>query len=192
MIWEQLTAIGSLAGAVVLVVGSVAAVIQLKHLRLANQIDSYLAIMQRLASPEMVDAREYVESLNLEDPRALSAAFENGLDPRIMLFGGYCQMVARLINLGIADPVLFTSFRLAVAPMWRSLRPIAYEMRRRGNGNMRWLDIEHLVYRNQFDLRYSEVARGYSPELLRQIGFPESIEIARRENTAALGTPAKV
>jgi hypothetical protein len=87
---------------------------------------------------------------------------------------------------------LFAPFRLSIAPVWRALRPIAYEMRRRTPGNLRWLDIEHLVYRNQFDLAYNNLSSGYSSELCEAVGFRESIQTARRQNAEALGTPEPV
>ncbi|HET7813019.1 MAG TPA: hypothetical protein VFL13_01445 [Candidatus Baltobacteraceae bacterium] len=187
--WDAAAAVGSIAGAFILLGGTIAAIVQLRHLRLTYQIEAYLDVAQRSSSPDMVAAREYVESLNLDDPRELARAFENGLDSRIMLYGGHMQSVSRLINLGIADPRLFAPFRFSAAAAWRALRPIAYELRRRTPGNLRWLDIEYLVYRNQFDLNYEALKRGYSTELVEAVGFRESIEIAHRHNAEALGTP---
>lgn len=189
--WDAAAAVGSIAGAFILLGGTIAAIVQLRHLRLTYQIGAYLDVSQRSSSPEMVSAREYVESLDLADPGELARAFENGLDPRVMLYGGHMQSIARLVNLGIADPRLFAPFRLSAASAWRALRPIAYELRRRTPGNLRWLDIEYLVYRNQFDLKYDLLKSGYTDELIEAVGFRESIEIAHRHNAEALGTPGR-
>lgn len=190
MAWDALAALGSIAGALILLVGSIAAVVQLKHLRLANQIGAYLDIMQRFNSAEMVEARTFIDSHDFADPAVLAKVFENGLDHRALQYGGLCQTVARLINLRILDWRLFSPVILAATQSWRGLRPIAYELRKRGSSNLRWLDVECLVYRSQFELFPERIApRAYFPQnVLDAVGFPESLEKARRE-AAELAAP---
>ena len=49
--WDGISAIGSIVGAVVLLVAAITAIVQLKHLRLANQMGSYLELMRQLSTP---------------------------------------------------------------------------------------------------------------------------------------------
>ena len=67
MAWDEVGALSALAGTLVVLVGSVAAIMQLKHLRLTYQIESYVDLMGRLNSPEMVAAREYLEACDYHD-----------------------------------------------------------------------------------------------------------------------------
>jgi hypothetical protein len=172
MSWDAISAIGSLLAAVVLLVAAIAAIVQLKHLRLANQMGSYLELMRQLSTPEMVAAREYVESCNFDDPEAVRKAFAGGLDNRILIVGGFFQIACRLINFGILDRELFAPIVMVVPSIWRVLRPIAYEMRARTRGNPRWADIEYLLY----STRSSPVSpKRYAPDFRASIDFDAQI-----------------
>jgi hypothetical protein len=170
--WDGISAIGSIVGAVVLLVAAIAAIVQLKHLRLANQMGSYLELMRQLSTPEMVAAREYVESCNFDDPEAVRQAFAGGLDNRILIVGSFFQTACRLINFGILDRELFAPIVMVVPGIWRVLRPIAYEMRARTQGNPRWADIEYLLY----STRSSPVSlKRYSPDFRASVDFDAQI-----------------
>lgn len=57
--------------------------------------------------------------------------------------------------------------------VWRSLRPIVYEMRRRSPENPRWMDIEYLV----FSQRTVPLAvKRYSAEFRQRVGLDRQIE----------------
>lgn len=172
MAWEELTAIGSIGGALVLLIGSAAAVIQLRHMRLANQMEVYLELMRQLNSPEMVAAREYVESHDFENSATLHKAFADGIDHRVLMLGGFYQIVARLINFQILDRDLFAPFNMTAPRVWRSLRPIVYEMRRRSPENPRWMDIEYLVF-SQRTVPLS--VKRYSAEFRQRVGLDRQL-----------------
>ena len=146
MRWDEISALAALAGAIVVLVGSVAAIVQLKHLRLTYQIETYVDLMGRLNSPEMVAAREYVETCDFSDPMLLQKALDDGADHRILMFGGFYQMVARLVNLQIADRNLFAPIIMTCPRVWKKLRPLAYAWRERHPSNPRWADLEYLVF----------------------------------------------
>ena len=170
--WDELSAIGSIAGALVLLVGSIAAVIQLQHLRLSNQMGVYLDLMRQLNSPEMIAAREYVESHNFEDPETLREAFAGGLDQRIIMVGGYYQVVARLINFRVLDRDLFAPFNMTAPRVWRALRPLVYEMRRLFPENPRWMDLEYLVYNQR---RVPLSVKRYSADFRTRVGLDRQL-----------------
>ncbi len=187
--WDAAAAFGSIAGALVLLGGTVAAIMQLKHLRLTYQIESYLAIMAEINTPELVAARAYVESLDLGDPQKVEALFADGLDHRILRLGGFLQTVSRMINLGIADPRLFAPFILAVVPMWRALRPVAEEIRRR-SGYPRWLDVEVLVYNAPRFATSRNMLRGYPDEPLKRTNFPQFLDRYNADAAALMADSA--
>ena len=170
--WDELSAIGSIGATFVLLVGSVAAVIQLRHMRLANQMGVYLELMRQLNSPEMLGAREYVESHNFDDPETLRKAFASGLDQRVLMVGGFYQVVARLINFHVLDRDLFAPFNMTAPRVWRALQPLVYEMRRRSPENPRWMDVEYLVY-NQRRIPLS--VKRYSAEFRARVGLDRQL-----------------
>ena len=180
--WDELSAIGSIGATLVILVGSIAAVVQLKHLRLSNQMETYLDLMRQLNSPEMIEAREYAESHDFEDPEVLRKAFEGGLDHRILFVGGFYQVVARLINLGILDKELFAPINMSAPRVWRSIKPVAYELRARSPENPRWTDLEYLVYSQQ---RPPLSLRRYSPEFRQRVGLERALSEWSRQLAVA-------
>jgi hypothetical protein len=183
--WEALTAIGSIAAAVILLVGSFAAIVQLRHLRQANQIESYVALMERLASPEMIEARSYVESEDFTDREKLAKHFELGLDHRILLIGAFYQNVARLINYGILDRELFLGFTNSAFVVWKAIQPIAYELRARHPENPRWMDIEYLVYSSHRDKTFARAANHYSAAFRERVGLADFASRAQQMSSEA-------
>ena len=144
--WDEISALAALAGTLVVLAGSVAAIVQLKHLRLTYQIETYVDLMGRLNSPEMVAAREYVESCDFRDPAMLEQALHAGVDHRVLMYGGFYQTIARLINLGIADRSVFAPVIMTAPQVWKKLGPLAYAWRERHPSNPRWGDLEYLVF----------------------------------------------
>jgi hypothetical protein len=144
--WNEMSALAALAGTLVVLAGSIAAIVQLKHLRLTYQIQSYIELMGRLNSAEMVAARVYLESCDFHDPTLLQKALDEGIDHRLLMYGGFYQLVARLINQGIADRELFAPIVMTSPQVWKKLGPLAYAWRERHPSNPRWADIEYLIF----------------------------------------------
>lgn len=147
MQWDEISALAALGGTLVILAGSVAAIVQLKHLRLTYQIETYIELMRQINSPEMVAAREYVESCDFSDPATLQTALRDGVDHRVLMYGGYYQSVARLINLGIADRDLFAPIIMTAAQVWKRLGPLASAWRARHPSNPRWADLEYMLFK---------------------------------------------
>lgn len=174
MTWEAVTAIAASVSAVVVAVAAVAAIMQLRHLRLAYQLESCMQLMNALQSSEMVEARRYVESLDLYDTAALQAALAAGVDPRITTVGVHYQTVARLINLGVLEGRLFAP-HLATAPrVWQALQPLAYALRERLRTPI-WMDIEYLVWRIDRGGLIEKLAGDYPREFLAETNIAKSI-----------------
>lgn len=150
MSWEALTALASVASAVIVLVASIAAVLQLRHLRLANQLQAYLDIMMSFQSPEMTAARHFLATSDMTDPNTVVALTSPATDPRVLLVGAHYQTVARLLNHGVLDEELFGAYHDTAPRIWTSLQPIADVMRRRARSPI-WIDLEYLVYRSKRD-----------------------------------------
>lgn len=182
--WEEISALAALAGAFVVLVGSVAAIVQLKHLRLTYQIESYIELMGRLNSPEMVAAREYFEACDFHDAAQLEKALDEGVDHRLLMYGGFYQSVSRLINLGIADRDLFAPIVMTAPQVWKKLGPLAHAWRERHPSNPRWADLEYLVFvaanRPPFD------RSRYNAEFRARIGLDSALEAWHREAKDAI------
>lgn len=146
MSWEAISALASLASAAVVFVAAIAAVIQLRHVRLANQLQSYTQFLSALQSPELTDARRFLQHLDVTDATVVTAVTTPELDPRITAVGVHFQSVARLLNQGVLDERLFAPYFDTTPRVWRSLQPIAAVIRERVGAPM-WIDIEYLVYR---------------------------------------------
>jgi hypothetical protein len=103
MTWEALAAIGSIGSAVVLLVGAIAAIVQIRHFRLASQLDCYLQMMQELMTPENMEARAYVRVTDFSDPEVLEKALSPRMDSKVSRVMNYLQSISRLLVLGIVD-----------------------------------------------------------------------------------------
>ena len=184
MAWDEIGALAALAGTLVVLVGSVAAIVQLKHLRLTYQIESYIELMGRLNGPEMVAAREYVETCDFSDPAVLVKALNEGIDHRVLMYGGFYQQVARLINLGIADRDLFAPVVMVAPQVWKKLGPLAYAWREQHPSNPRWGDLEYLVFRSANRAPFN--ARLYSRAFRARIQLDRAFEAWHAEAEDAI------
>jgi hypothetical protein len=182
--WDEISALAAIAGALVVLVGAVAAIVQLKHLRLTYQIGSYVELLGRLNSPEMVAAREYVETCDFRDPAFLEKTLREGIDHRVLMYGGFYQTAARLINHGIADRDLFAPIIMTSPNVWKKLGPLAYAWRERHPSNPRWADFEYLVFdalnKPPFDVRK------YSAPFRKRVQFERAFEAWRLEAKESL------
>jgi hypothetical protein len=182
--WEEISALAALAGTLVVLIGSVAAIVQLKHLRLTYQIESYIELMGRLNSPELVAAREYLETCDFHDPAQLEKALSEGIDHRVLMYGGFYQSVARLINHGIADRDLFAPITMTAPQAWKKLGPLAYAWRERHPSNPRWADFEYLVFAVANKAPF--YARRYSAAFRSRIQLDRALEAWHLEVEDAL------
>src|SRR6202035_5148465 len=118
MSWEAVTALAAVANATIVMVAAVAAVLQIRHLRLGNQLQSYLQISNETQTAEMLEARRYLRSLDLANPETLNAATTPQVDSRVITVGNHFQSVARLLNRGALDEEIFASYFDVIPTVW--------------------------------------------------------------------------
>ena len=179
MTWEAASALASIVSAAVVLGAAIAAFIQLRHLRLANQLQCYLEVTNALQSPELVAARKYVEETNFHDPKTLHAAISPEIDPRIVMVGVHFQQIARLINMNILDEAMFIGY-ISISPrIWAALQPVAQALRER-EGMPRWLDLEYLVYRTRRDRLMIKQLKAYPNDFLETANLQRYFEQNQR------------
>lgn len=167
MSWEALTALASVASALILLVASTAAVLQLRHLRLANQLQAYLDIMTSFQSPEMSTARHFLRTCDMTDPTTVASLTSPVVEPRVLAVGAHFQMVARLLNRGVLDEELFAAYHDTAPRIWTSLKPVADVMRRRASSPI-WIDFEYLVYRSKRDRLVKRFLARYPADFVKE------------------------
>jgi len=172
MAWDALSALGSIAGALILLVGTIAAIVQLRHLRVANQLQCYLQLMEQLNSPELVTARKYIEMTDFTDAEALREATTPDLDNRIRVLGTHYQTVARLLNEGVLEEDWFAAHIVTAAHIWNAIRPAVEVMRKRLQTPL-LVDFQYLVYRFPHRETVSKLLRRYPKEFVETTGLSE-------------------
>jgi hypothetical protein len=182
--WEALTGVAAIASTLILLVGSIAAILQLRHLRLANQLEVYIQLIEQLQAADIVDARKYIETRDFNDPAVLEAAISPSIDPRIVALGVHLQSACRMLNLGLLDEELFFFYSSIVPQVWIKLAPIAHALRER-EGTPRWIDIEYLVYRASKNKHLIKLARRYEPSFLAASGLGKQIRVNQERMDAA-------
>ncbi len=151
MSWEAVTATATLVTAFVLAAASIAAIVQIKHLRAANQLNAFLEINRVLNSDEFQAAvafvfkelpnrlrdEEFVKELTGTDP------LDRRQQPEIWL-GDLWDQLGALIHLEVLEAPLFLASNMYVCPVhWQRLLPVV-EFVRRDDPRI-WLEFENLA-----------------------------------------------
>src|ERR1700676_892060 len=160
---ELLNTVASLATVAIVSATAIAAVIQLRHLRVSNQISAVLSIGERFRSTAYVDAYQLLgsklESV-LEDAsfRAYEIAHARNLplpdiDPAqlevrraTVLIGNMYEELGLLVKNGTIDRRLFVyQYALHIIEQWNRLKRYIAFVREAGGSNMVWEMFEYLV-----------------------------------------------
>ncbi|HEX3468372.1 MAG TPA: hypothetical protein VHT05_09870, partial [Candidatus Elarobacter sp.] len=175
-----LGALASIASAIIVLVAAIAAVRQLRHMRLANQLLSYHEIMGWAQSAESIEARRFLNSLDFSDPATIVAVTTPEVDRRLLALAAHYQNVARLLNHGVLDDVLFGAYYDMAPRVWQRLQPVAAVMRQRV-GTPIWIDLEYLVYRGRKKRILPKLLRRYPADFVRDAQLTDMIS-ARSSN----------
>ncbi len=170
MTWDSLAAVGSIASAVVLAVASIAALVQIRHFRLATQLECYLETMREINQVEMVEARTFIRNMDFTDARVLDKILSPQLDARVGKLMTALQTVSRLFKLGILDEEMMVVPIGLVVELWPRVFPIVQELRRR-TGLPYLTDAEYLVYRVRQDRTIEKLAKRYPKEFMESSGL---------------------
>jgi len=151
MSWEALAAIGSLFSGVVLAAAALAAVIQIRHLRAANQLVAFQDINRVLNSDEFQSAVAFVVKdlpNRLRDEKFVkeltgTEPLDRRAHPEVWL-GDFWDQIGALIRLGVLESPLFLAANMYMCPIhWQRLLPVATLVRR--EEPLLWAEFEHLA-----------------------------------------------
>jgi hypothetical protein len=138
MTLAQISAYANLATLIVLVASAAAAVIQLRHVRTARELQAVLAIERRFAEPDIRAALVYVENelaAKLEQRayrRELAArGFVDAVaHPEMILCNWFNEAGTLMVGGFLDEDVFFDSFGRLVEHYWRLLAPVVALLRR--------------------------------------------------------------
>jgi hypothetical protein len=139
MTWDELTAIGSCASAIVLAIASIAAILQLRHVRQSNQLLGFLTLYEKTISPGMDAAISYVRSRDFSGDDAINTAMN---DPQVRMAGNHMQEICQLVRLGWLPPRLMVSLLVVAWRLWEKLEPVVMAYRA-SSGVPVWGDMEY-------------------------------------------------
>ena len=147
---EGITAASAAITTLVIAATAIAAVVQIRQLKLATQLEGFLALHREYGSPEMYIAREYVAN---ELPKRLldqkyrdelegGAAF-SGTHPELVV-GNFWEKVGTLVSTGLLAPNLYLetgAYRVIEA--WDQLGDVI--ALRRKKEPLQWAGFDHIV-----------------------------------------------
>ncbi len=150
MSWESIGTIATVVTTVVIAATAIAAVVQIRQLKLATQLEGFLALHREYASPQMYAAREYVANelpkrlqeetyrAELVEGRAFAATH-----PELIL-GNFWEKVGTLVSTGMLAPNLYLetgAYRVIEA--WEQLAEVIALRRQREP--LQWAGFDHIV-----------------------------------------------
>jgi len=147
---EGITAASAAITTLVIAATAIAAVVQIRQLKLATQLEGYLALHREFGSTEMYAIREYVAN---ELPKRLldgkyreeleSGAAFSGTHPELVL-GNFWEKVGTLVSTGLLAPNLYLetgAYRVIEA--WDQLSDVI--ALRRKKEPLQWSGFDHIV-----------------------------------------------
>ena len=150
MTWEAISAAAAVVTTVVIAATAIVALIQIRQLKLATQLEGFLALHREYASPEMYAVREYVANelpKRLRDEKyreelEMATAF-TATHPEIVL-GNFWEKVGALVSKGLLEPNLYLEMgAYRVLEAWNQLTDVI-ELRRK-NEPLQWASFDYIV-----------------------------------------------
>jgi len=158
---ETSTIIG-LGTFVVITIAAIAAVVQLRHLRRANELQGLLSVLGRVEDLDFQtweDESRRLVAERLSDPAyrrsIVEGTFERAGNPWLLLANSY-EWLGVLLRRGLIPdgPVLEIYFG-RIINAWEMLEPISALFRRRPGGQVLWENFEYLYVRaKRFEKRH--------------------------------------
>lgn len=176
---------------------AIAAVVQLRHMRSANQIEGINYAQASLESPEYHVARNYIISefaKKWEDPafrhqlgnRSTRTSENQALITHIMLVGDAHEQLGLLVKRGLIErDMALDLFSANALIAWEKLSAVTVALRRAG-GNTVWENFEYFVVQAQ-DWEAAHPDGAYPPGV-RRIALKDELREADEQYAASLRT----
>jgi hypothetical protein len=160
-------AIASVASALVVGVAAIAALVQIRHIRNANDITTYLRLVERLDSSESRAAFAVTEGLaerleNDADLRRRLASAEPALEfDEVVALVRFLDNLTMLILVGgVSERLVLAEYADEIMRLWNSTAELIY-LRRRSLGVRFGSALEHLAMRAEAFVSGGEMDRFY-------------------------------
>jgi len=166
---DMLNAAASIFSSIVITLTALAAFRQIRHMRSANEIQAFSAIVERWSAPETVASREFLHDAELlmRDPGFVAELRQRPLPerPRKMLaILTLLEEIGTLVHLSIiSERAIMTNYATTILRVWHSAEPAIRVMRE---------SEDHASYRMFEDLatRAERWTTRDEPRLLRALG----------------------
>jgi len=162
MTWEEAGALASLVTTLIIAVTAVAALIQLRHMRTANQIIASTTLLAESETAEMRTALSFCEidlEERMKDPAFREQLTSGRLDRNVhleLMVGNYWEKVGLLLRKRLLDrDVCLDWSSPSCARQWRRLEGVAQLLR--ASGSPIWRDFEYIA--NLSEVRAREMER---------------------------------
>ncbi len=146
--------IASVISTLVIAIGAVTAIVNLRHVRASNELEGIVAIEENFRSPEMQAALRYVQlelPIQLNDPAYRESLARRGFidlqeHPELIVCN-WCNTMGTLVKHHVVSEAMFMDlFARLIAFCWTSLEPVVALMRR-SRGDVQYHDFEYIALR---------------------------------------------
>lgn len=177
---EWVAAIAAIGTFVVIAAFAIAALIQMRHMRSANQISLFTAYNTEFDSPQFASAFAFVrtELSKHEFPAEELANLVDGIYPGRLhdarTIGNFFEDMGSFVATGMLHPsVVCNLYSQNVVDVWRAMAPIAFFVRRHRNMRGIWENFEYLaVLAEDFIAKHPN---GVYPRTLRRMPVDDTL-----------------
>jgi hypothetical protein len=151
---DLVSTLSAVVSTLVIAIGAVAAIVQLRHLRASNELDGIIALEENFRNAEMQAALRYIQTelpLRLEDSeyRAMLArrGFIDTHEHPELIVCNWCNTLGTLVKHHVVSEEMFMDlFARLIIFTWRNLEPVVAIMRRT-RGEVQYHDFEYIAIR---------------------------------------------
>lgn len=150
MNWEIVSAVSTVLTTIIIAATAIAAVSQIRQLRLSTQLEGLLALHREFNAPDMGQVRAYVKDdlpALLRDERyrqSLLAGDTNTHAHKEFVLCNYWEKIGSLVREGVLDPDLYLDIgAYRCIEHWEQLRP-AIELVRKAEP-LQWESFDYMV-----------------------------------------------
>ncbi len=165
---NTVAAVSSLATLLIISVTAIAAVLQLRHNRNANDIVVYLRLIDQMVSPVMLEGRKNLSAVAArirEDPEFLARLEDPEFTTEEFVSVGallrFLEHISVLVTRGgVAEELVLAEYADTFLDMWTQMRP-AILRRRLAFGPYTGRAFEHLAMRSKRYIESGQMQRDY-------------------------------
>ncbi len=191
---EWVVAIGTIGTFVVIAASATAALVQMRHMRSANQISLFTSYNAEFDSPQFASAFAYVKaelpahSFTHEELDELKRGSWPGRLHDARMIGNFFEDMGSFVRTGVLHEFIVCNlYSQNVLEAWQAIGPIAYFTRKQRGQPAIWENFEYLaVLAENFLKRYPG---GIYPKTLRRLPVDDSLSLQYEATKIGTRTP---